>query len=115
MMICGDMNARSGSQQHFISNDEIVQVPLYDDYNIDISSLPGQSKDSIIDARGRSIIDLCIGNQLMILNRRCFGDMFGQFTCFAPNGCSVVDYNMVSESILNQILYFYVSDFLATL
>ena len=114
-MICGDMNARSGSQQDFISNDEIDHVPLYDDYNIDISSLPRQSKDSIIDARGRSIIDLCTGNQLRILNGRCFGDMFGQFTCFTLNGCSVVDYSIVSESILNQILYFHVSDYLATL
>ena len=41
--------------------------------------------------------------------------MFGRHTCFTPNGCSVVDYTIVSESILDQILFFHVSDFLATL
>ncbi|MEW8547927.1 MAG: reverse transcriptase family protein [Candidatus Thiodiazotropha sp.] len=115
IMICGDLNARSGSQQDFISNDEVDHVPVYDDYNIDVSSVPRQSKDSTIDARGKSLIEICIGNQLRILNGRCFGDMFGQYTCYTPNGCSVVDYTIVSESILDQILYFHVSDFLATL
>ena len=84
-------------------------------YNIDSHSFYRQSKDVIVDTRGRSLIDICIGNQLRILNGRCFGDMFGRHTCFIPNGCSVVDYTIVSESVLDQILFSHVSDFLATL
>ena len=113
-MLCGD-NARTGSQQDFIASDGTSRLPLYQNYNIDSYSMSRQSKDVIVDARGRRLIDVCIGNQLRFLNGRCFGDMFGWYTCFTPNGCSVVDYTIVSESILDQILFFHVSDFLATL
>ena len=115
IMICGDLNARTGSQQDFIASDGTDHLPLYQNYNIDSHSIYRQSKDVIVDTRGRSLIDICIGNQLRILNGRCFGDMFGRHTCFTPNGCSVVDYTIVSESVLDQILFFHVSDFLATL
>ena len=61
------------------------------------------------------MLDICIGNKIRILNGRCFGDMFGHYTCYTPNGASVVDYTMVSECILDKVLYFHVSDFLATI
>ena len=115
IMICGDLNARTGSQQAFILDDGMDHIPLYQKYNIDNYSMSRQSKDKNVDARGRSLLDICIGNQLRILNGRCFGDMFGRYTCFTPNGCSVVDYTIISESSLDQVLFFHVSDFLATL
>ena len=80
IMICSDLNARSGPQQDFILNDEIDHVPLYDYYNIDNFSMSRQSEDSTIDARSRILNEICIGNQLRILNSRCFGDIFGQYT-----------------------------------
>lgn len=43
------------------------------------------------------------------------GDSFGKFTCYTPNGFSAVDYVLASESILNQIPFFKVSDFIPTL
>ena len=43
------------------------------------------------------------------------GDAFGKYTCFTPQGCSVVDYVIVSEGILDQILYFCINDFVATI
>jgi hypothetical protein len=49
------------------------------------------------------------------LNGRVFGDIFGSFTCFTPNGSSNVDYVIASEEILNDILYFRVSEFMPTL
>ena len=87
----------------------------YQNYNVDNPPVLRHNSDVIVDSRGRSLIDICIGNQLRILNGRCFGDLFGRFTCFTPNGCSVVDYTIVSESITDQILFFQVSDFIATL
>lgn len=73
------------------------------------------SNDNIVDSRGKEIIDLCISNQLRILNGRSFGDSAGKFTCYNYAGCSVVDYFIVSEKLLNSILYMNVSDFLPTL
>jgi hypothetical protein len=43
------------------------------------------------------------------------GDMLGHYTYYTPNGASVVDYVMVSEGILDQVLYFKVTDFIPTL
>ena len=106
IMICGDLNARTGSQQDFILDVGMGHLPLYQNYNIYNYSISRQRKDKNVDARGRSLLDICIGNQLRILNGRCFGDMFGQYTCFTPNGCSVVDYTIVPESILDQIFIF---------
>ena len=88
---------------------------FYQGYAVDLPSTPRVSKDAILDTRGKSMHDFCIGNQIRILNGRCFGDMFGRYTCYTPNGASVVDYTMVSESILHKVLNFYVSDFLATM
>ena len=50
-------------------------------------------------------------HQIRILNGRMFGDCFGNYTCFTPNGASVVDYTIVSENVLSSILYFYVHEF----
>ena len=52
---------------------------------------------------------------MRILNGRVLGDAFGKYTCFTPQGCSVVDYVIVSEGILDQILYFCINDFVATI
>ena len=41
--------------------------------------------------------------------------MFGNYTCYTPNGASVVDYVLVSENILEQILFVHVSSFVPTL
>ena len=60
-------------------------------------------------------MDLCISNQLRVLNGRVLGDIFGNYTCYTPNGASVVDYVVVLEDILEQILFFHVSRFIPTL
>ena len=73
------------------------------------------SKDTTVDKREKEFIDFCKGFQMRILNGRTLGDMLGKFTCFTPNGSSVVDYAIVSESVLKSILYFNVSDFVPTL
>ena len=49
---------------------------------------------------------MCISQQLRLLNGRIIGDLFGKYTCYKPVGASVVEYAIVSESALNQVLYF---------
>ena len=57
-------------------------------------------------------IYICIGNKLRILNGRTLGDSKGKYTCYKPVGCSVIDYFIVCESLMSQILYLTVSDFI---
>ena len=47
--------------------------------------------------------------QLRILNGCTLVDTQGMFTLYKYNGNSVVDYTIMSESLLPQILYFNVS------
>jgi hypothetical protein len=57
-----------------------------------------------------------VGIQIIrVLNGRVLGDMLGHYTCYAPNGVSVVDYAMVSDGIQDQVLHFKVTDFIRTL
>ena len=76
-------------------------------------------KDTIkikkIDSRGKDLIDLCISNQLRIVNGRVLGDTFGNFTCYTSHGASTVDYVLVSEGILDHILYLKINDFVPCL
>ena len=71
-------------------------------------------KDTIkikkLDSRGKDLIDLCISNQLRIVNGRGLGDTFGNFTCYTTHGASTVVYVLVSEGILHHILYLKVND-----
>jgi hypothetical protein len=58
-----------------------------------------------IDQRGKELLNLCICNQIRILNGRVLGEMFGNYTCDTSNGSSVVDYVLVSENILEQMFF----------
>lgn len=71
--------------------------------------------DQVISSRGRQLIELCIQSGLRILNGRIFGDSFGQYTSHQPLGSSVIDYFIVSESLLRQIPVFKVQPFKADL
>lgn len=77
--------------------------------------LKRQNTGKTLDSRGKNLLDYCISYQLRILNGRVLGDAFGEYTCFTPQGCSVVDYVIVTEGILDQILYFCINDFVATI
>ena len=43
---------------------------------------------------------------MRILNGHTFGDLVGNFTCFTPNGCSTVNYTIVSDNVFDQIFFF---------
>ena len=59
----------------------------------------------------KKIFDICISSKLRIVNGRKAGDALGRFTCHKPMGSSVVDYVIVNENILKNILYFHVNSF----
>jgi hypothetical protein len=43
------------------------------------------------------------------------GDLLGSYTCYQPQGSSVVDYMMASEDIIHNITHFYVKNLQADL
>jgi hypothetical protein len=68
-----------------------------------------------MDSRGKDLIHLCISNQLRIVHGRVLGDTFGNFTCYTTHGASTMEYVLVSEGILDHILYLKVNDFVPCL
>lgn len=56
------------------------------------------------------ILDMCISSRIRILNGRTFGDYQGKFTSYQYNGHSVIDYCLVSEDFIENVLYFHVDD-----
>jgi hypothetical protein len=53
--LCGDLNARSGSEPDFIQNDIYEDhVPVNEDYECDIVQEIRNSYDNKLDARGKN-------------------------------------------------------------
>ena len=109
MIINGDFNARTSNENDFIAPDK---------YNDNTDTYYREqlhkrnSQDKILDERGKSIIDMCKGLDLSIINGRKTGDIFGNFTCFQWNGNSVVDYLITSEQLFQRIPNFKVGEFI---
>ena len=53
--------------------------------------------------------------KLRVLNGRTLGDLQGNYTCYTHIGASVVDYTIVSENALKNILHYKISEFNSTL
>ena len=115
VLLCGDFNARTGQEPDLIIHDDDRYTPIFDGYPIDKKIFERQSQDATVDTRGKDLLALCTSQQLRIVNGRVLGDTYGHYTCYTPNGTSVVDYVMVSEDILDQIFTFKVADFIPTL
>ena len=117
VLLCGDFNARVGSENDFIYQDTCSNnfLPLFKSYNFDKQILKRYNKDKTLDSRGKNLIDLCISNQLRFVNGRVLGDTFGNFSCYTTHGASTMDYVLVSEGIQDHILYLKVNDFIPCL
>ena len=111
VILCGDLNARTGSELDFIIDDTDKHIPLDPQYIIDQDIQPRKSQDTKVDDRGKQIIDMCITSRMRILNGRTTGDFLGKCTCQKPNGSSTVDYVLSSEKLLKDVIYFHVHEF----
>ena len=112
-VIFGDFNARTGCLKDFVSvNDDDVDeyLPVHDEYESDIVKVIRTSQDSKCCSRGKDLLDLCVASRMRILNGRTLGDFQGRFTSYQYNGNSVIDYCLVSEDFMRNVLYFYVDD-----
>ena len=68
------------------------------------------SKDTACNNFGLSLIDLCCTFNINIFNGRLFNDKNGEYTYFANNGASVVDYMLASSNIFPNVTDFNVDN-----
>ena len=94
IIVCGDLNARTGREQ---AGDEEMEVDARGD-NEDREQ-DRCSKDSTINTFGKSLLDFCFLFNLYIVNGFCSSDKDGEFTFVAFQGCSVIDYFLVSRKL----------------
>jgi exonuclease III len=104
MIVCGDMNARTGNMQpeeedmNIYFNDRGMDKEE-DEVNTD-SMYERCSKDKTVNNYGKSFLDFCFLFNLCILNGCSFSDQEGDFTFVSPQGCSVIDYFCVSRELI---------------
>ena len=92
VLICGDLNARTGSLPDFTSDDGNNHI-LGSSFPQDLMNLHFRNtSDKIINKNGKSLIELCKNLGLYMLNGRVRGDSFGRYTYSSSLGSSTVDY-----------------------
>ena len=93
MLLNGDLNSRTSNVAQPVSNDE----ELFDDVLDDDSCITRQSQDNVINPFGSSLLYMCNTLDLCIINGTCSGDRHGAYTYISDNGCSVIDYFLLSK------------------
>ena len=110
VFVCGDINARTGCEPDYILFDHYIEAGL----NINIESTdipPRKNKDHVIDSYGKRLIELCKTTNLLIANGRLGSDKgIGEFTFYGQNGCSAVDYLLLSLLDFETISHFNVCE-----
>ena len=92
ILICGDLNARTGREPDFINyegNKHIFKCPPL--YQTCINT-QRQSYDNTVNKTGKQVLQMCKGLGLYIVNGRIRGDSLGRLTQCSVLGSSVVDY-----------------------
>ena len=108
VILCGDFNARTGTMEDYIQMDGDNNVYTMPSYYMTDAVSKRYSSDSITQKYGRKLINICIDNNIYILNGRTLGDLQGSPTCFSPKGKSVVDYFICSQNIMPMVIKFHV-------
>ena len=108
IILCGDFNTRTGNLDDFAED-----VSWVSNCRLGVServhAVRGNNRDHTVNKFGLELIELCHGLKLRILNGKTKDDRLGDFSCFTPNGVSSIDYVVVSEELLTEIMSFVVS------
>ena len=112
MILCVDFNGRLELENDFVNNDDFDEfLPLPNNNISDNANLLSKRKscdhESGLKDHGKEIIEFCKMSSFRIANGRLVKDKGqGQFTCFQPNGNSIVDYLLTREGDFDKILDF---------
>ena len=108
LVLAGDFNARCGLLQDYMENDDVDYI--FNDenslYDIDYFKANRNSKDTICNQFGMTLIELCKTLGIHMLNGRIFNDKTDNFTSTANDGSSLVDYFIVSSNLFSYITHF---------
>ena len=110
VILCGDFNARTGNLEDFIQMDDDNDV-----YDIQSNFMADcvhkrHSSDKVVQKYGRKLVEICIDDNMYILNGRTLGDLQGNSTCFSSRGHSVVDYFVCSQNLIQKVLKLHVNN-----
>jgi len=110
-LICGDFNARTGTEDDYCSFDEYDLPSIPGEYIQDLTMPRNNLDSSSVDIHGKQFLSLCKGSGLRIINGRFLGDYLGNYTCFNYKGSpSMIDYMLTVPSLFSTIQSFYVHD-----
>ena len=108
VIVQGDLNARTSNK------DEIIIADKYDqEIELENSTITHRNSDdsSKTDRRGEELLELCKALNMIIINGRKTGDLFGKFTSYQWNGKAVVDYVISSLELYPSITFFKVGNY----
>ena len=113
-MLKGYFNAYTGTVPDYVQYDESNDL-MIDDFHYKYETLLQRNNQDAkrLDNSGKYLLNICKESGLRILNGRSVGDLSGKPTCVTYNGCSVVDYTVVSYELLSSIGFFKVHEFTA--
>ena len=101
IFLIGDMNSRTGKKHDYVDHDSFLANFDIDDITVD-TPLRRLSMDSKANRFGDCLLDLCKSTEMRIVNGRVFPNT-DKMTCFSPNGESVVDYLITSETSFSSL------------
>ncbi|KAF4530296.1 hypothetical protein B566_EDAN017759, partial [Ephemera danica] len=100
-VVGGDFNARVGEEN--VMRGEVGEIEKTDSL-----ALIRHSKDKVLNAEGKKLLDFCEKMGLEILNGTHGQDKEGNFTYIGVGGASTIDYILCSHDILPYVKDFYV-------
>ena len=111
-IVCGDLNSRTG-MCNSVNIDPVDEISAFVEQDFSYS-VPDTayaffsrvSKDSTVNAFGRYLLNICEEFRLVLLNGLKLFNWQDNFTYISENGCSVIDYFVVSSSILHKCTNF---------
>ena len=83
VIVQGDFNARTNVINDTIVRDKFDTIFMGNDYG----DVPNRNSEDKVQAdhRGKELLELCKSLQLVVLNGRKIGDLFGKFTSLQWN------------------------------
>ena len=102
VLICGDLNARTGCEQPKQESMLNYSPSFDDDDDYDEGGgdvLYRYSMDKGVNNFGKSLLNLCFLLDCRIVNGSCSSDKCGDFTYVSPHGSSVIDYCVISSEL----------------
>ena len=109
VIVQGDFNAHTNNFLDYIENDKTDEEMGIENYDKPLSRNSEDIKPP--NERGKHFLDLCKAYDMLIVNGRKTGDIFGKYTSFQWNGARVVDYVLSERAHQQKILDFKVGSF----